>query len=86
MTKSVFLKVCSAFMVGGQIAKIGDIVEVNETDAKDLLHRGKAILATAADVPGSEQNTEIPEQEAADAERPDDDEPTKPFGKGKKGK
>lgn len=86
MTKSVFLKVCSAFMVGGQIAKIGDIVEVNETDAKDLLHRGKAILATAADVPGSEQDAEIPEQEAADAEQPDGDEPTKPAGKGKKGK
>ncbi len=86
MTKSVFLKVCSAFMVSGQIAKIGDIVEVSETDAKDLLHRGKAILATAADGTDSEHNSDIPEQEAADAEQPDGDEPTKPAGKGKKGK
>ncbi len=80
MTKSVFLKVSSAFMVGGQIAKAGDIVEVSEGDAKDLLHRGKATLATAADSPQDEDQTLADStQEVAD------DQPAK-GDKGKKGK
>lgn len=44
--KNVFLKVSSAFLVGGEIAKAGEVVEVSEAEAKDLLHRGKATLAT----------------------------------------
>lgn len=81
MTKSVFLKVSSAFMVDGQIAKAGDIVEVSEGDAKDLLHRGKATLATASDAPeqADQEQPSEPEQTAAD------DQPAK-GGKGKKGK
>lgn len=51
MTQTVFLKVSSAFTVGGRIAKAGEIVEVSEGAAKDLLHRGKATLATSADAP-----------------------------------
>lgn len=43
--KTVALKVTSAFMVGGKVAKAGEVVEVRESDAKDLLHRGKAVLA-----------------------------------------
>ncbi len=81
MTKSVFLQVSSAFMVGGQIAKAGDIVEVSEGDAKDILHRGKATLATETDAheqANQEQQSE-PEQNAAD------DQPAK-GSKGKKGK
>ena len=49
MTKTVFLKVSSAFLVGGQLAKAGEIVEVTGTEAKDLLARGKATVATVAD-------------------------------------
>lgn len=48
---SVFLKVSSAFLINGHIAKNGEVVEVSETEAKDLLHRGKAELATDVDAP-----------------------------------
>ena len=47
MSKSLLLKVSSAFMVDGLIAKAGEIVEVSESEAKNLLHRGKATLANA---------------------------------------
>lgn len=100
MTKSVFLKVSSAFLVGGTIAKTGEIVEVSESEAKDLLQRGKATLATAADAPeqpadeveqagqDSEQQTEGAEQNTDEAEQPAaEEQPAKPAGKGKgKGK
>lgn len=51
MSKTVMLKVTSAFMVGGEVARKGEVVEVTTAEAKDLLHRGKAVLATAADEP-----------------------------------
>lgn len=100
MSKSVFLKVSSAFMVGGHIAKSGEIVEVSEGEAKDLLQRGKATLATAADAPEqpaaeAEQTGQEAEQDAANAEQPAaevkqpaaEEQATKPAGKGKgKGK
>ena len=82
MSKSVFLKVSSAFMVGGHIAKTGEIVEVSEGEAKDLLQRGKAILATAADAPEqpaveveqtgqeTEQQADKAEQDAPEVEQP----------------
>lgn len=101
MTKSVFLKVSSAFLVGGQIAKTGEIVEVTEAEAKDLLQRGKATLATANDAPEQtadeaeqtdgevEQQAEEQQQTDGEAEQAAADEQaeTKPAGKGKgKGK
>ena len=43
--KKIALKVTSAFLVDGKIAKVGEVVEVEEIDAKSLLHRGKAVLA-----------------------------------------
>lgn len=55
MTKTVFLKVSSAFLVGGQLAKAGEIVEVTGTEAKDLLARGKATVATVADAPEDQE-------------------------------
>ena len=100
MSKSVFLKVSSAFMVGGHIAKAGEIVEVSEGEAKDLLQRGKATLATAADAPeqqpaeveqtgqDAEQEADTAGQNTAEAEQPAaEEQPAKPAGKGKgKGK
>lgn len=94
MTKSVFLKVSSAFLVGGAIAKTGEIVEVTESEAKDLLQRGKATLATASDAPeqaadDAEQTGDETEQEAEESEQPAAEEQAdaKPAGKGKgKGK
>lgn len=54
------LKITSAVVIDGRIRKAGAIVEVSESVAKQLLARGKAVLATAEDIP------------AATDERPDD--------------
>ena len=51
MSESVFLKVSSAFLCGGAIAKKGEVVEVSNVEAKDLLARGKAVVATESDAP-----------------------------------
>lgn len=93
--ETVFLKVSSAFLVGGQLAKAGEVVEVTKAEAKDLLARGKAVVATGADAPEQEQHqdeVQQPEGEAA-AEAPAEvaaEAPAaaeeKPAGKGKKGK
>lgn len=93
MSKTVFLKVSSAFLVGGQLAKAGEIVEVTSTEAKDLLARGKATVATVADAPVEQEQeqhqdeAQQPEGEAAaDAPVADEAPAEKPAGKGKKGK
>ncbi len=54
MSKSVYLKLTSAIAVDGQIipaSKPGrpSVIEVSELEAKNLLGRGKAVLATADD-------------------------------------
>ncbi|PUE21862.1 hypothetical protein B9Z43_01390 [Limnohabitans sp. MMS-10A-192] len=102
MSKTVFLKVSSAFLVGGQLAKAGEIVEVTGTEAKDLLARGKATVATVADAPVDQEQeqeqhqneVQQPEGEAV-ADAPVEAEAAaeapaaaeeKPAGKGKKGK
>lgn len=41
-----FLKITSAVAINGEIVTAGNIVEVSEVLAKDLLRRGKAELAT----------------------------------------
>lgn len=51
MSETVFLKVTSAFLVGGKLAAKDNIVEVSISEAKDLLNRGKAVLADANDAP-----------------------------------
>ena len=53
MSESVVLKVTSAFLVGGQVAKAGELVEVTKAEAKDLLHRGKATLAVSQECGGA---------------------------------
>ena len=54
--KSYVLKLTSAIVIDGQIHKAGSLVEVSEAEAKNFLHRGKAVLATAED--GVEQGEE----------------------------
>jgi hypothetical protein len=49
MSDGIFLVITSAIVIEGEIAKVGEIVEVSEREAKNLLHRGKARLATEAD-------------------------------------
>lgn len=56
MSKNYILKLTSAVAFGGVISKAGELVEVTEAEAKNLLHRGKAVLATAED--GVEQSGE----------------------------
>jgi len=51
MSESILLKVTSALWIGGTIAKAGEIIEVSYIEAKDLLGRGKAVLADEADAP-----------------------------------
>ena len=47
--KSYVLKLTSAIVVDGEIIRAGNLVELSEPEAKNLLGRGKAVLATAAD-------------------------------------
>lgn len=42
--KSVLLKLTSAIVISGVIAKAGEVVEVTEHEAKNLLARGKGEL------------------------------------------
>lgn len=46
--KLVNLKITSAIAIGGEIKTAGTIVNVPEELAKNLMHRGRAELATAA--------------------------------------
>ncbi len=54
--KSYVLKLTCAIAIDGQINKAGSLVEVSEAEAKNFLHRGKAVLATEED--GVEQQEE----------------------------
>lgn len=47
--KSYVLKLTCALAIDGQIHKPGSLVEVSEAEAKNFLHRGKAVLATEED-------------------------------------
>jgi len=47
--ESVFLKLTSAIAIDGAVVRAGSLVEVTQTEAKNLLHRGKAVLATERD-------------------------------------
>lgn len=57
--KSYVLKLTSAIVVDGGIVKAGALVELSEAESKNLLSRGKAVLATAADgYDGGDDNDE----------------------------
>ncbi len=62
---TVFLVVTSAFVLAGDIAKAGEIVEVTDGEARSLLRRGMARVATAEDgIPADEPEAEpVPEPE-----------------------
>lgn len=52
--KTVILKLTSAIVVAGQVIRPGNLVEVTESEARDLLHRGKATVATQEDADAAE--------------------------------
>lgn len=47
--ETVFLKLTSAIVVAGDVVKPPAVVEVTRREARDLLNRGKAVLATEKD-------------------------------------
>ena len=47
--KTVFLKLTHAIVVAGEVIGAGKLIEVTEREARDLLNRGKAKLATLGD-------------------------------------
>lgn len=77
MKDNVYLVATSAFMVAGSMILADDIVEVSDSEARDLLSRGKARVATAEDgVPQDDEgqaevnaalDADDAEQAAADA-------------------
>ena len=90
MEQSITLKVTSAFTVGGAIARPGELVDVSNAEAKDLLSRGKATLATTSEAPAkkaekSEQGNEVAKQNNADVKQESETAAAKPKS-GKKGK
>lgn len=75
MKSNVYLVVTSAFMLAGDMVTEGQIVEVTNAEARDLLERGKARVATAEDgVPAVAEPTEAEGDDAADG---DDAKPAK---------
>lgn len=49
MSKTAIIKLTSAIGIKGQLVRAGEIIEVPEEAAKDLMRRGKAELATEDD-------------------------------------
>lgn len=47
---NTILKMTGTVMIGGNFAKPDSLVEVSSQEASDLLHRGKAVPATEAEV------------------------------------
>lgn len=65
--ETVFLVVTSAFVLAGDIAKPGELVEVTDAEARNLLGRGMARPATAED--GIPADEEQPEAELTPAQK-----------------
>jgi ribosomal protein L9 len=89
--KTAFIKLTAAITVdSGHIAKAGEIVEVPEHAAKNLIQRGKAELATEEDQAEDEQAEATAEPAQAElAEAGDEaaaEAPAKPAKAGKASK
>ena len=63
--KQVKIKITSAIAIGGKIKTPGTIVTVSEDIAKNLLHRGRAELATAA-AEGADEGADGGDDKGAD--------------------
>lgn len=94
--EKVYLKLTSAVVFDGLIHKAGAVVEMLEHEAKDLLRRGKAVLATEKDHPlagpaapsaASEALQGNPPSPVSNDDEPPADEPEAPAApsKGKRG-
>lgn len=74
MKPNITLKLTAAIVIGGVLCRPGALVEVTESEAKDLLRRGKAVVATEADqgsplaaITNGEDGALNPEVQAANA-------------------
>ncbi len=65
MKPNVYLVCLSPFMLSGDMVRVDDLVEVTNSEAKNLLDRDKARLATSDDgVPeGSEDDSDTEESD-----------------------
>lgn len=62
MAQNVYLVVESAFVLAGDIVVRGELVEVSDSEARDLLRRGMARVATEQDgVPAAVQHEPAPD-------------------------
>lgn len=75
MSKIFQLKLTSAVALNGEIRRAGDVVEVPELVAKDLLRRGKA--EADASVPADEPEAAAPEASQEDQPEPEAAAPVK---------
>ena len=69
--QGVTLKLNAAIALEGQIVRAGQLIEVTQSEAKNLLNRGRAVLATdgrnapdAEDAPADEAVAEKPAKAA----------------------
>lgn len=74
--KTASVKLTSAIGIQGQLIRRGEIITIGEDAAKDLLRRGKAVLATEYDEPEQDED-----ESAGDPPEP---EPGAPAKTGKK--
>lgn len=68
MTKTATVKLTSAIGVQGVMYRAGTVMDIPEDAAKDLLRRGKAVVATAEDEGAAEEpeaEIEAPAQKPA---------------------
>lgn len=69
MKKTYHLVALSGLMIAGQMAVEGDLIEVNEAEARNFLHRKKARVATAEDgAPEDEDGAELMDHDAPEDE------------------
>lgn len=72
--KTVFLVLTASVMIAGELCQAGDLVEVSRSEAKDLLGRERARLATENDAQDGQEGPSGEEMAAANAEAADEGE------------
>lgn len=82
------LKLTHAIVVAGEVITPGNLIDVVESEAKDLLRRGKAVLADENDAPRAASTEEAADETESAAEgegnTPPAVEPQKPAKGAKK--
>lgn len=71
--KTVELQATAAFVMGGEIVRPGAVITVADALARNLLHRGRAVLATADEAPAEPVKAPAKSKaKTADAAKPDE--------------